>query len=236
MMAIDTYRKGMPMIDTANLEELNPKVTKSGRTRSQVGRSSKQKGKAGERFFADILSSTSGMEFIRVPGSGAFVGQSNRDRLIKLSRTQQMISLGDIICPEELTHSFIFESKNYADIDFHNLLTYDGCKAINGWLGEMLYDCESYLMHVKNQKPLIGILCVKITRKGAWAIINADNLHNNGLSVPYPFLSFNHEVPERLRFYGWRTVFYMCDFKTFCNINKSKLFEITTQSTTTSSN
>jgi hypothetical protein len=216
------------MINTTDLEKLNPKVLKNGKTRSQIGKASKRKGKSGERFFADILSQASGLEFIRVPNSGAFVGQQNRDRLQKLSRMQQAISLGDIICPEELVNAMVFESKNHQELDFHNLLNYDGSTALNGWLEELLYDCESYLMFAKIPKPLIGILCVKITRKGAWAVINKNNAEKHGLSIPLPSLMFRHDIPEKLRFYGWGDIFYMSDFKTFCNTNKTKLFKVCT--------
>jgi len=216
----------MSDIELNDLEKLTPKVLKNGKTRSQIGKASKRKGKTGERFFADILSEMSGLEFIRVPNSGAFVGQSNRDRLAKLTRVQQAISLGDIICPEELINGLVFESKNYGELDFHNLLNPEGSTQFMGWLGELLYDCESYLMFVKNPKPLIGILCVKITRKGSWAIINKYNLEKHGLMLPDPYLTFAHKIPEKLQFYGWGTYFYMSDFKTFCNINKDKLFKV----------
>lgn len=204
------------------IESLTPKLTKSGKTRSQVGKGSKSKGKTGERHFADILSKYSELEFIRVPNSGAFVGQSNRERLMKLSRTQRLINLGDIIAPEELMYSFIIESKNYADLDFHNLLNIKNNTTVIGWLDELLYDCESHFMFKKDIKPLISILGIKITRKGSYAVFN----ESLKLETSAPFLTFKHEIKhESLIKNGFTETFYLMDFEEFCKHNKEKLFK-----------
>jgi len=213
-------------MDIAKLEKLQPKVTKNGKTRSQIGRSSKTKGKTGERYFADKLSEASGKSFIRVPNSGAFVGQSNRDRLKTLSRTQSLISLGDIICPEELKRYFIFECKNYKDLDFHNLINPNFSRQMLTWLSELLYDVESATMFVK-QKEIIGFLCVKITNKGNWIIGNSSNIAANWrASIPMPYIKFAHSVPDAIKnnaaHFGCE--FFMCDFSLFIKYN-TEMFE-----------
>ena len=213
-------------MDITKLEKLQPKVTKNGKTRSQIGRSSKTKGKTGERYFADKLSEASGKSFIRVPNSGAFVGQSNRDRLKTLSRTQSLINLGDIICPEELKRYFIFEVKNYKSMDFHNLINPGGSKQLLKWLDELLYDIESATMFVK-QKEVIGFLCVKITNKGNWIIGNASNIAANWrASIPYPCVKFVHSIPDTIKndaaHFGEK--FFMCSFESFIKYNK-EMFE-----------
>lgn len=216
-------------------EKMNKtKLTKAGKNRSAVARSAKQKGKAGERYFADLLSAESGMSFIRVPNSGAFVGQSNRDKLKTLSRVQSIIHLGDIICPEELSHHYIFESKNYADLPFHQLLNPGNCPPLIGWLEELLYDVESAHMYIKDKTP-IGFLCVKITRKGSWIVGNYQNWGKGSrkiiigepwLDLPIPSLRFKHEIKsDILRAVGWDDDFYLTDFTTFIKKNKDALFE-----------
>lgn len=207
------------------LEKLQPKTTKSGKTRSQIGKSSKSKGKTGERFFADILSNVSGLSFLRVPNSGAFVGQSNRNKLQTLTRTQSIISLGDIICPEELKNYYIFECKNYgSNVDFHNMLLPSGSKNVLGWLNEMLYDVESAYMYLKSPKPVIGFLCLKLTRKGAWIIGNTGIINN--YNIPFPVLYFTHNINEILANNGWNDIFFITDFSNLVKYNQEKLFEI----------
>lgn len=215
-------------MDIAKLEKLQPKVTKNGKTRSQIGRSSKTKGKTGERYFADKLSEASGKSFIRVPNSGAFVGQSNRDRLKLLSRTQSIISLGDIICPEELKNYYIFECKNYKDLDFHNLINPNGSRQLLAWLDEMLYDVESAVTFIKSNRPIVGFLCIKITNKGNWIVGNASNIAANWrASIPAPSIRFYLEPPTLIKndgaHFGYE--FFMCDFNNFVKYNTEGLFK-----------
>lgn len=200
---------------TQQLDKLNKsKQTKNGKTRSQIGKSSKTKGKAGERFFASALSKSTKLSFLRVPNSGAFVGQRNRNRLETLSKTQQVINLGDIICPEELKYCFIFESKNYEELDFHNLINPKGSTKLLGWLDELLYDVQSAKTYMKNDKVIFGFLLVKITRKGSW-IIGKEIYTNTVMSKTKPSLTFNHNDET----------FFMCDFQSFIDLNKDQLFE-----------
>lgn len=200
-------------MDITKLEKLQPKLTKSGKTRSQIGKSSKTKGKTGERYFADKLSEASGKSFIRVPNSGAFVGQSNRDRLLALSRTQCLISLGDIICPEELKHYMIWECKNYKNIAWSKIKKGIIPSLLNKWIGEIKYDIESAIMYIKH-KPILGFLCFKITRQGNWIAYNIDI--NNAIKIiskPIYTVVFNNEE--------W----HIEDFDIFINNNKSELFQ-----------
>lgn len=219
-------------------EKLNGGLTKTGRTRSQIGKGSKTKGKTGERYFADILTELSGMSFIRTSNSGAFCGQSNRERLKTISRAQGHMTLGDIICPEELKWNLIFEAKNYAELEFHQLLNLGGSAKLLGWLDEMLYDAESAVTFMP-QSETIGLLCVKITRRGSWIIYNQGLLTKKwqkpfiardnssiGYCIPYPHLTFAHRISSVLSAVGWNSVFEMTDFRNFCTINKEFLFDI----------
>jgi len=228
----------MKEVDMKAFAKLQPKKTKSGKTRSQIGKSAKAKGKSGERYFVNILNEvTKDMdlpEFYRVPNSGAFVGQQNRDKLKKLSGAQYLIHLGDIVCPDELKYQLILESKNYAELDFHNLINPKGSTKLLSWLDEMLYDVESALMYANNKTPL-GFLCVKITRKGSWIVLNGGNWVNpegpnvnwkwpNISCIPTPYIKFNHHVADLLKQHYWNDDFYMCDFQNFIEYNKESLF------------
>ena len=113
--------------DIEFFEKQNKKNTKNV-NRSAIGKSAKTKGKTGERYIADFLAKVTGMPFIRVPNSGAFVGSSNRSRMDNITSGMASLQLGDIISPEFLTHQFIWESKNYADLDFHNLFYKENSK------------------------------------------------------------------------------------------------------------
>ena len=209
-------------INIEKLEKLLPKNnrTKSNKLRSEIGRFSKRKGKTGEHFFATTLSTLTNLQFIRVPNSGAFVGMSNRERLKTLSKVQSLISLGDIITPENLYYYFIFESKNYKNLDFHNLLSVHNSKQLLHWLDELLYDIESAHMYM-NHKPIIGFLCIKITNKGNWIVGNMNNVisHFSAFHIPKPHLIFQYTIPQILYDYNFKDDFFICDFVQFVKNN-----------------
>lgn len=83
---------------------------------------SKAKGNTFERYVAEHLSSVFGLNFSRVPNSGAFCGGFNAFRAIKLTPAQQLLMVGDIIVPEQLSN-YSIECKSYAKIPFHTFLS-----------------------------------------------------------------------------------------------------------------
>lgn len=208
--------------DADILDQLD-KVTKI----RKKGVNPKNKGKRGETWFADKLSQVTGLHFHRIYASGASVGQSNSNKLNVLTQAQGEAQLGDIQSPEDLKHYFIWESKNYEELDFHNLMSVGCSKQLIGWLEELEYDEESALTRMKNNyRKVCGFLVVKITRKGAWIIGNMDNV-----SDIYPdyvlknFLHFTHEVKDSLKKFGFGEDYFMTDFEEFINNNKD-MFEI----------
>ena len=216
-------------LNTDEFDKLNKKgTTKDGRSRSKIAKASKQRGKTGERFFADILSKETGMSFQRIPNSGMMVGMSNRKRLVGMGKIQHLISLGDIICPENLEYYYIIESKNYKDLSFHQLINPGNCKELIDWLKELLYDVESAYMHINYKEP-IGLLCIKITRRGSWVIFNENYLFKRALmkiNLQYPYLKFHCEIDSKLlKENGWENIFIMTDFKSFIQNNKQELFK-----------
>ena len=79
-----------------------------------MGNKNKNKGKSFERQICKILSDIFGLNFQRIPNSGAFVGGSNIDRYDKLTEEQRLLADGDIIVPKELSH-ISMECKSYKD-------------------------------------------------------------------------------------------------------------------------
>ena len=203
------------------IEQLETITTKQ-RTHSQIGKSAKTKGKTGERYFANYLSTITNKQFIRVPNSGAFVGQSNRTRLQHLQHSPQTIHLGDIICPIDIQYHLIFECKNYKNFSFSGLFINN--TQINKWLEELLYDVESAYMYIQTNKPIIGFLLCKFTNKGNYIIYNPLLLYTLNPQITFPdiFLHFNYNVPALLAQNYWGNVFHMTKFEDF--IKKNMLF------------
>ena len=68
---------------------------------------SKTKGKSWERDVCLFLSELYDESFIRVPGSGAFIGGSNQFRKETLSTEQIKLSRGDIIPPNDYPYFLV---------------------------------------------------------------------------------------------------------------------------------
>lgn len=81
---------------------------------------SKAKGSAWERDVAEHLTNIFGLNHSRVPNSGAFTGRSNSFRLNTLTPAQQLLMVGDIIMPEQLS-KYCIECKFYKEFQFHHL-------------------------------------------------------------------------------------------------------------------
>ena len=102
---------------------------------------SKSKGNRGEREICMFLSETLGGSFVRVPNSGAFIGGKNSFRKMSLSNTQQILSKGDIIPPDNLP-KLVIESKNYKDFSFHQLICDGDCKQLDEWIEQTVCVCD----------------------------------------------------------------------------------------------
>ncbi len=216
-------------IDCADdpLAKLRPKEPKESARKKRVN--SKSKGKTGEYYFANRLSEISGMHFQRIFTSGASVGQKNRGRLETLTVGQAEQQLGDIASPETLRQMLVWESKNFADLDLHNVIgSEDGSRTLSGWVGEMMYDVESALTTMRSQRPVMGFLCVKLTRKGAWIAVNVKGfLTAFGVraSLAAPYVVFEHEPRPALAQYGWGRQWVLEDFDRFVAANAGSMFQ-----------
>lgn len=194
---------------------------KKGRKR-KMGVNSKGKGKAGEYSIVNFLNKLSGHNFMKTPSSGAQVGASNRDKLIKMTKGQVDVFLGDLICPEDTKFRWVIESKNYANIPIHALLQ-EGkeAKQIFDFIEQLEYDVES-LMNLKMEKrEHLSFLFLKITRVGEYIIFNEKHWRDIiGVLKIGNYLKF--EKKSAIETYGNKYI--MTDCKEFLTLNKDLLF------------
>jgi len=118
---------------------------------------SKTKGSSFERHIATFLTETYNSTFLRVFGSGAFVGGSNNFRKELLGNHQIQSAKGDIYPPEDWKKLNI-ECKSYAEFPFHQLFTSD-VKLLDQWIAQV-YDAADFYD--------LNILFMKFNRKGKW--------------------------------------------------------------------
>ena len=129
------------------------------------GSKSKQKGKGWERDVCLYLSDLYNESFIRVPGSGAFIGGTNQFRKDYLSEEQIKLSRGDIIPPVKYPF-FLAECKNYADFPFHQLISKHKVPLLDSWIEQVEGDSE---------EEDTWLLFIKITRKGTYVLYPISN-------------------------------------------------------------
>ena len=137
---------------------------------------SKNKGKSWERDVCLFLSELYNQSFIRVPGSGAFIGGSNQFRKESLSEEQIKLSRGDIIPPEHYPY-FLAECKNYAEFPFHLLIANNSIALLNTWIDQVEHD-------VTDENDL-WLLFIKITRKGTYVLYDTKDIDSLGHGVKY---------------------------------------------------
>ena len=145
---------------------------------------SKNKGKSWERDVCIYLSKLYNDSFIRVPGSGAFIGGSNQFRKETLSEEQIKLSRGDIIPPVKFPY-FLAECKNYADFPFHQFITRKemrsypsgGIKLLDSWIEQVEHD-------VTSEKD-VWVLFIKITRKGEFVLYDTTLIGDRLFQLPY---------------------------------------------------
>lgn len=121
---------------------------------------SKNKGNAGERAVCKILKDRwPDYEWMRVPSSGARLGQSNKIKYSAIEENVKEVLSGDIICPTNF--KFSIESKCYADISFWDI--FNESSDLHSWMDQCSNDAE-----FANKLPM---LVVKINRHKHFAAI-----------------------------------------------------------------
>ena len=156
---------------------------------------SKNKGKSWERDVCLFLSELYNQSFIRVPGSGAFIGGSNQFRKETLSEEQIKLSRGDIVPPQNYPY-FLAECKNYAEFPFHLLIANNSIALLNTWIDQVEHD-------VTDENDL-WLLFIKITRKGTYVLYDTKDIDSLGHGVKYK-------------------KYWLCDMKYFFDCYKDKL-------------
>ena len=167
---------------------------------------SKTKGKSWERDVCLFLSELYNQSFIRVPGSGAFIGGTNQFRKETLSDEQIKLSRGDIIPPEHYPY-FLAECKNYAEFPFHQLILMNSIALLDSWIDQVEHDMTS--------EKDVWLLFIKITRKGAYVLYPIRKLDDLQHGVRYRqywlcdmnyfFKCYKDELDLKWRDYGRET-------------------------------
>lgn len=141
-----------------------------------MGSASKNKGKAGERELAKILSKIFDEKFGRVFGSGAFLGGKNAHRRDEANSIQILSSRGDLIPPQSMP-KLVLECKWYKAMPWHQFLGNEPIKILEyqakkseqpGWL-QQCYNS------VHNNE--IWFLCMKFNNQG-WFVLYEQELAN----------------------------------------------------------
>jgi Holliday junction resolvase len=117
----------------------------------------KNKGKAFERQICEILGKTFGLNFQRIPNSGAYVGGKNAFRYETLTEEQKLLADGDIIVPSELSH-ISMECKSYKDFSFSGL-----------FLGQNAL-LDSWIKQASETQKSKWLLYFKINNKGIFVV------------------------------------------------------------------
>ena len=117
----------------------------------------KAKGGSFEREIAQFLSNLYGESFIRAPGSGAYVGGSNRARKEVLHEGQIRSFKGDIV-PGQNFSKLNAECKSYKDFAFHQIFQ-GTVKQLDSWIAQC--------MEVADEGDF-NIIFMKFNRKGTF--------------------------------------------------------------------
>jgi hypothetical protein len=123
----------------------------------------KAKGSGWEREVAKFLTDMYKTQFIRAPGSGAYIGGFNTQRKTTLTENQVRSFKGDIV-PGEGFENLNIECKFYSDFPTLQLLS-GSCKQLDGWIGQGLdvADPDDF-----------SILFLKFNRKGSFVLVKPD--------------------------------------------------------------
>jgi len=214
---------------TQELAQSTIKYLKNGKTRSQVAKSAIRKGKSGERKITKILNKISGLNFERIPNSGARLGKSNRDKIYHISANQLDAFLGDIFPPLELNNRLIVESKNYKTLSWTQLKKGKIPAKLKGWIGEICYDTETYLMSKYTRYP-ISFLAFNITGdnnvgEGLWICYNTGHFLKNNITNFKAVYNITIPIESQLLIdHHFNDNWNIELLKEFCENNKDTLF------------
>lgn len=157
---------------------------------------SKSKGNRGERAVADRLSDIFNLNFERVPNSGAFVGGKNSERLARLTKSQQLLTEGDLIVPEELHHMKV-ECKTYKDFSWKSLLSTN--KQLEDWISQA------------EDTRKLWFLTFKINYCDTCLVFSSDYMKE--FKLPQSYFCYKQD-------------YIICSFEDFFKINSDKVLQM----------
>ncbi len=166
-------------------------MKKLAKKNRKKGAAPKPKGSSWERTVAIKLSERTGLEFRRVPGSGAWMGGMNRQKNMNvLSGAQEALS-GDIMGPDGWP--FSIECKNTAAYPRFHLMLENQDVQVDAFLLEAMTDAY----HVQK----IPLLALKRTRRGEFIMIPRYlGLKAVEFDLPppesYPHMTYIYKRPE----------------------------------------
>jgi Holliday junction resolvase len=164
---------------------------------------SKAKGNSFERVVADFLTATYGEKFIRVPGSGAYIGGANTFRKDTLHEAQVRSFKGDIV-PGESFPRLNAECKSYKDFPFHQLFS-GHVKQLEAWIDQCMDVADA---------GDFNILFMKFNRKGTFVAVQLQDDHKFNLVRYINYGSIKHD--------HWAIM----DFDTFFELNQDAVKEL----------
>ena len=157
---------------------------------------SKSKGNRGEREVADKLTEYFGLNFERVPNSGAFVGGKNASRIDRLTKSQQLLTEGDLIVPEEL-YNMKIECKSYKKFSWFQL--FSSSKQLDDWISQ-----------AEDTKKL-WFLTFKISYCGTCVVFSSDRFED-------------FKIPNSFNLY--KEKYIICEFHDFFKNNTKNILQV----------
>lgn len=169
---------------------------------------SKIKGSSWERDVSKFLTETYGQSFIRVSGSGAYVGGRNVARKSQLDEHQIQSHRGDINPPDNWRH-FNAEAKNYDDLPLHQIFS-GACRQLDIWLDQLV---------TVSEPGDLDILFIKLTRKCRLVVVREGQWH----------------LDNHARYCNAHGAWMICDFDEFFQHNAALVKKLSTNISETNS-
>lgn len=133
---------------------------------------SKTKGNSFEREICKYLIELTGLNFTRVPNSGAFLGGKNQVRVENMTDDQVLIFDGDIITPPEFS-DWSIECKFYKELAWKKLFQPEGTAQLNEWIEQSKLTSKPY-----------WLLFFKINNAGTYCVIDRDTIKKFDFELP----------------------------------------------------
>lgn len=139
---------------------------------------SKAKGNSFEREICGYLNSLTGLNFMRVPSSGGYIGGGNQKRVANMDDDQVRMMDGDIITPPEW-RDWSLEAKFYKDIAWKKMFQPEGIAQLNNWIEQ-----------AKQTSKPNWFLFFKINNCGTYIVFERNAVDKNGFEIGSSFMIY----------------------------------------------